>query len=203
MDNKNLITELKQRSQQLLLDDLDIRSSARNEIKHIVDGLLKVHPEGEKFFDALDKYIREIATDKVYGALFKLAGNNALLLSGGFGYKVADDIDSGKLPRKDYILFRGGIRGGAEPQVVRDRMSLNSASVMFMDDTIYGGKTFKKIRAFVIGNRRSTRHWLDVRGVVCVYDGCPVDRSNVHSIFRYYDFYKAVPNFKFADVKKI
>lgn len=173
---------------------------AIHEIKDAVDRIALQHPEGEPFFDALDEYIKTIATDVVYESLFSKADTQVLILTGGFGKVVADRIDAGTLPKYKYILFKGGLRKGNSPEILRDHFSLRNKKItaVFVDDTIYGGITFKLIREY-LHTEYQWKNYIELNRAVVVYDGRPEKRDDVDSIFRYYDYYSATPNFDFSE----
>ena len=163
--------------------------TAQKEILKKVKAILKVHPSGEKFFDALDGQLINEASPAVYRALFKMVPKGSfLVLSGGFGKRVANGIDDGSFPKFSYILYEGGIRSGKNPTVIRTSGNLTGNGV-FLDDSIYGGATYYKIKEHMKGN---------ISFCAVVYDGCPVLREDVKSIFRYYDHFKSsTPNYSF------
>lgn len=178
--------------------------AARQEILKAVKAIQKTHTEGEEFFEALDEFIIKDASPLVYLAMLQMAGEDTILvLSGGFGKEVARRIEDGGLPGYEYVLFEGGLRGDKKPKIIGKRLNImTTASIdckaVFLDDTIYGGKTFKKIQEYVDHNV----DYIKLDKAIVVYDGCPVEREWVGSIFRYYDFFDAVPNYTFKHEDK-
>jgi hypothetical protein len=171
-----------------------ILESARVQITQKVKEISLVTPGGEKFFDALDKEIIESSSDEMILALFSLVPSGyRLVLSGGFGRKISESIDSGRLPRISYELFEGGIRKGGEVKPIRSRVcgERTCSSRIFLDDSIYGGKTFYMIQHFYESQQ------IPLRLCAVIYDGCPVEKPYVKSLYRYYDFHNVKPNFKF------
>jgi len=175
----------------------------KQEIFKAVKAIQEKHPEGEKFFDALDEFIINEASDDLYLELLRLAHEvhgekPVLVFSGGFGKEMARRIQKGELPYHEYILFEGGLRKDNAPKILHKdielftSVSLNCPAV-FLDDTIYGGKTFKKIQSYVDSNV----DYIKLDKAIVVYDGCPVEREWLGSVFRYYDFFEAVPNYTF------
>jgi hypothetical protein len=162
------------------------------EILDKVKEVLKQHPSGEKFFDALDGEIIGNASNEVLEALFKtVPDGHFMVLSGGFGKRVAKGIDNGEFPKMPYILFRGGIRSGAKPCIIRSKRILPSHTEgIFLDDSIYGGATYYAIQKVFTGRMKLNK-------CSVIYDGCPIKKDYVVSLFRYYDHFSATPNYKF------
>lgn len=171
-----------------------ILESARLQIAQKVKEISLTTPGGEKFFDALDKEIIESCSDEMILALFSLvpSGYN-LVLSGGFGRKISEGIDSGRYPRISYDLFEGGIRKGGEVKLIRSRVwgERSCSGRIFLDDSIYGGKTF-----YVIQHFYETQQ-VPLGLCAVIYDGCPIEKPYVKSVYRYYDFHNVKPNYKF------
>ena len=152
----------------------------------------KIHPGGEKFFDALDREIIENASDEVIESLLSHVPNkHFIVISGGFGKKMAEKIDSGEISFIPYILFKGGIRSGGSPEIIR-KTSFFGKRAIFLDDSIYGGATYLTIKQFLAKEMKIT-----VKKCAVIYDGCPVKKDDIVSLFRYYDHYKTTSNFKF------
>ena len=167
--------------------------------KEIYDKVLEITkntPGGVEFFDKLDGEIIDNASDEVMKDLFALVPKgNFLVLSGGFGKKVAQGIDEGKFPKISYFLFKGGIRSGAEPELIRGRDFSGKKEFIPMkgtvlDDSIYGGATYYKLKDVFPPE-------LKVENCVVIYDGCPIVKDDIKSIFRYYDHFEAKPNYQF------
>lgn len=174
---------------------MDFKGSTMSEAQRIildaVNNIVKTNPGGEKFFDELDEFLKT-SPDAVYSELIaSIIPGETLVLSGGFGRVVSDRIDRGELPKLPYILFKGGLRGDNKPEVLRvtDNVTANG---VFVDDTIYGGKTYFKIQAYL-----ESHAIIRARRCLVIYDGSPHARNGISSLFRYYDYFKAVPNFKF------
>jgi len=161
---------------------------AQVEIKRVVDSIMRVTPGGEAFFDALDEYIRTCATKHVFNELLLPCADKLLVMSGKFGRGLAERIDRGEYDFK-YILFNGGIRSGAEPEIARSTELHGLHNAVFVDDTIYGGRTYTVIKGHL------SKMDIEVGGARVVYDGSPVQRNFVTSVFRFYDHYEAAPSY--------
>jgi len=171
------------------------KQHAESEIIRAVNDITAIYPEGEPFFDAMDDFLINMASRSVYNALFEMAATLPLILTGGFGKRIARGIDSGEFPNRPYILFKGGLRKGNNPEVIKFSIDeiKDDTKFVFVDDTIYGGNTYFKIKEFL--------KIADIKVMCCVvvYDGCPHMRQGIFSIFRYYDHFKNVkPNFEFS-----
>ena len=166
---------------------------AKNEILKVVTNITKTVPGGEKFFDILDEFLCSIDAEWIItAALRSVPRSHTLILSGGMGKRIADGIDSGIFPNRSYVLFKGSVRKTGHVEMIRFSGEIQSKSTFF-DDSIYGGVTFFKIK-----------EWIETDGrfpapefVYAIYDGCPDKRDFVKSMFRYYDFFQATPNFQF------
>jgi len=169
-------------------------TTAQRELLRAVEDITAIYPEGESFFDALDEFIINVASPEIYSALFDMTGNKPLILTGGFGKRIAHGIDTGEFPSRPYLLFKGGLRKGNQPEIIKfsiDEFPQDNVFA-FIDDTIYAGGTYNKIQDFL------KEHDVIINQCTVVYDGCPLSRNHVKSIFRYYDFFTNVkPNFEF------
>ena len=164
------------------------------EILEKVKIALAAHPEGEKFFDKLDGEIIGDASNRIIHALFDLVPeNHFLVLSGGFGRRVADGIDSGVFEEIPYHLFNGGIRKGNKPTLLRsfNNWPLDFNQGIFLDDSIYGGATYYSLVEYF-----KDKYQTLARAAI-IYDGCPIKKPYIASLFRYYDHFQATPNHKF------
>lgn len=158
---------------------------AQKEIMDAVNDISAICPEGEPFFDKLDDFLINVASQKIYSALFEMIGDKPLILTGGFGKRIAKGIDSGEFPNIPYILFNGGIRKGNKPQVIKSNIDTleDCAKYVMIDDTIYAGTTYRAIKEFLAENG------FTVNKCIAMYDGCPVKKDDVESLFRYYDYF--------------
>lgn len=171
-------------------------NKSEKEIYNKVLEITKNTPGGVEFFDKLDGEIIDNASDEVMKDLFALVPKgNFLVLSGGFGKKVAEGIDSGKFPQITYFLFKGGIRSGGDAELIRSRdlsgkKEFNPMKGTFLDDSIYGGATYRALKG-------QFPKELEIENCVVIYDGCPIVKDDVKSIFRYYNHFEAKPNYQF------
>ena len=172
---------------------MTINQTAQSEILDKVHEIKKTISGGEAFFDALDREIIETASKSMIDALFGLAPkNHFLVLSGGFGKKIASGIEAGTLPQIPYYLYNGGIRSGKTPEMIGRKhfIGKNYMEGIFLDDSIYGGATYEALKNCFRGIQK-------LRKCAVIYDGCPIKKAEISAVFRYYDHFKATPNYKF------
>lgn len=156
------------------------------EILEKVKEIMQIHEGGEKFFDTLDGELIKKASPTIFNALFDMVPTGyTVVLSGGFGKKVVEGIKSGEFPDFPYILFEGGIRSGDRVKLLDEKNS--TSDMIFLDDSIYGGATYEAIK--------STLGQLNTCAVI--YDGCPIVKDEIKSLFRYYDHFESTPKHQF------
>lgn len=157
-----------------------------NRLNEKVAEILRQHPEGEPFFDALDAMIRgdqnilEAFMNFVYNKLDNrqygviLSGNFGNAIFSAYGLRLYEDFS-------DVILVNGGIRKGETPIIFKDK--LETTNYVFLDDSFYSGTTRNAI-ASVLGslNGRIVKTFV-------IYDGAKVRQRDVLSMFRYFDKY--------------
>ena len=157
-----------------------------NRLNEKVAEILRQHPEGEPFFDALDARIRgdqnilEAFMNFVYNKLDNrqygviLSGNFGNAIFSAYGLRLYEDFS-------DVILVNGGIRKGETPIIFKDK--LETTNYVFLDDSFYSGTTRNAI-ASVLGslNGRIVKTFV-------IYDGAKVRQRDVLSMFRYFDKY--------------
>jgi hypothetical protein len=167
--------------------------TAQSEILEKVNEIKKTIPGGPAFFDALDKEIIETASPAMITELFGMVPrNHFLVLSGGFGKKIASGIEAGTLPQLPYYLYNGGIRSGKTPEMIGRKhfIGKNYHEGVFLDDSIYGGATYEALKKCFSGIQK-------LKKCAVIYDGCPIKKTDISAVFRYYDHFKAIPNYKF------
>lgn len=167
---------------------------ATQEILKMVRSISKKTPGGEAFFDALDEKLSSTKNKWLIGDLIsKVPKGASLVLSGGFGLTVSTMMMKGDLSHIPYVVFAGGVRSGKEPTVICETKGFDDGGkFFFLDDSIYGGATYYKIKDHLKSSRG-----IEVECCWVIYDGCPVVREDVKSLFRYYDFFKKKPNYTF------
>lgn len=162
-----------------------------NRLNEKIAEILRQHPEGEPFFDALDAMVRgdmdilHTFLNFVYSEIGD-TGEYSLILSGQFGNALMG-IYGTKL-FKDFssvILVEGGLRSGKTPTIFRQTF-VNTKFIM-LDDSFYSGTTKDAIeRALKMMDSQAK-----IVKTFVIYDGSKVKKNNIFSMFRYYDHYKS------------
>jgi len=157
-----------------------------NRLNEKIVEILKQHPEGEDFFDALDAMVRgdmDILTSFITFAFNKIfdPSDKTLILTGQFGIAMMNIYgDRLRSTFGDVILINGGIRTGQEPIIYRESL-LYPKCVMF-DDSFYSGTTRNKIEDKLKLIHSGAR----IIDTFVVYDGAVIKDDNVYSMFRYH-----------------
>ena len=165
-------------------------------IQVIVDKTIELQDAGytgAEFFDKMDEWLSSEEASEIWPSLLSLIPDHiGIVLTGGSGRKIVEKYRNTLLKNRHWTLFAGGIRNGAAPKILDSYSGDTFVYDNFMvDDSIYGGKTFLDIKKYM--EERGGK----LSACYVVYDGSPVKRDWIFSIFRYYDFFKVEPNFKF------
>jgi hypothetical protein len=156
-----------------------------NRLNQKIAEILKQHPEGEDFFDALDLMLRGDAD--ILSQFYKFAmdrvhytSERTLILTGQFGIALMS-IYGSTLKEKfgNVILVNGGIRTGAEPVIFNENFS--PKCIMF-DDSFYSGKTRNTIEAKL----KTIHSGAIIERTLVIYDGAVNIHADVYSMFRYH-----------------
>lgn len=151
--------------------------------------ILRQHPEGEPFFDALDAMIRgdQDILEAFMNFVYSKIGSKrfGVILSGNFGNAIFSTYGL-KLYQNfnDVILVNGGIRKGEVPIIFKEK--LETTDYVFLDDSFYSGTTRNSIASVL-----STLNGRIIKTFV-IYDGAKVRQKDVLSMFRYFDKYPEI-----------
>lgn len=147
--------------------------------------ILKQHPEGEDFFDALDAMVR--GDMSILNTFLMFVESNiepktkTLVLTGQFGVALMNlCVERLQKLFSDIILVNGGIRTGAEPIIFREKI-INPHCVM-LDDSFYSGTTRNNIEKAL----KAIHSGASIDTTFVVYDGSKAVRHDVKSMFRYH-----------------
>lgn len=151
--------------------------------------ILKQHPEGEQFFNALDAMVRgdldilDAFMSFVYSRLPD-PKKYSLVLTGQFGNAIMG-IYGLQLFEKfaDVIPVEGGLRNGKKPVIFRQR--LKTSKFIMLDDSFYSGTTRDAIECSLSGLDRNA----NIEKTFVIYDGSKNKSDRVLSMFRYYDHF--------------
>ena len=161
-----------------------------NRLNEKIAEILRQHPEGEPFFDALDAMVRgdmdilHTFLNFVYSEL-EHTREYSLILSGQFGnaimsiygVKLFDDFS-------DVILVEGGLRSGKTPTIFRQNFT--KTKFILLDDSFYSGTTKDAIERSI---KMINNQTIIVKTFV-IKKKKKIKKNNLYSMFRYYDHYK-------------
>ena len=161
-----------------------------NRLNEKIAEILRQHPEGEPFFDALDAMVRgdmdilHTFLNFVYSEL-EHTREYSLILSGQFGnaimsiygVKLFDDFS-------DVILVEGVLRSGKTPTIFRQNFT--KTKFILLDDSFYSGTTKDAIERSL----KMVDSQAKIVKTFVIYDGSKIKKNNLYSMFRYYDHYK-------------
>ena len=160
-----------------------------NRLNEKIAEILRQHPEGEPFFDALDAMIRgdqNILKAFMNFVYSKIEGERfGVILSGNFGNAIFSTYGLDLYQNfKDVILVNGGIRKGETPVIFKEK--LVTTDYIFLDDSFYSGTTRNAISSALGSlNGRIVKTFV-------IYDGAKVRQKDVLSMFRYFDKYPKI-----------
>jgi len=157
-----------------------------NKLNEKIAEILKQHPEGEDFFNALDAMVR--GDLDILTAFLDFVGNRiddydkySLILTGQFGIAMMNVFGARLLDNfADVILVNGGIRKGAEPVIYREK--LKGPRFIMFDDSFYSGTTRDSIEKKL----RTLNSQATIEKTFVIYDGSVKIQKNVFSMFRYH-----------------
>ena len=160
-----------------------------NRLNEKIAEILRQHPEGEPFFDALDAMIRgdqNILKAFMNFVYSKIEGERfGVILSGNFGNAIFSTYGLDLYQNfKDVIIVNGGIRKGETPVIFKEK--LVTTDYIFLDDSFYSGTTRNAISSALGSlNGRIVKTFV-------IYDGAKVRQKDVLSMFRYFDKYPEI-----------
>lgn len=155
-----------------------------NKLNEKIVDILKQHPEGKDFFNALDAMIRgdlDILSTFVHFAIGNITNPKSyvLVLTGRFGIALINNFGTYLNDLfSQVILVNGGIREGNVPTILAE--NLNSNHCIMFDDSFYSGKTRDTI------NSKLNELHARIAETYVVYDGSIIKDRNVFSMFRYH-----------------
>lgn len=157
-----------------------------NRLNEKIAEILRQHPEGEPFFDALDAMIRgdqNILEAFMHFVYSKIEGKRfGVILSGNFGNALFSAYGLDLYQNfSDVILVSGGLRKGEVPVIFKEKLA--ATDYIFLDDSFYSGTTRNSIASALASlNGRIVQTFV-------IYDGAKVRQKDVLSMFRYFDKY--------------
>ena len=146
------------------------------------------HKGGECYFNELDAMIKcnyELLENFIKWAT-EHSGCNCIVMSGKIGEIVKKYI-AYKLPDIRFVVMSGGLRHDEFYKkqynrlnfLLQDRNLLPLHDAIFIDDSLYSGKTYDRVQSLAEFYR--TR----IKGAYVFYDGSKEKRNDVISLYRY------------------
>lgn len=143
-----------------------------------VNELLEKYIGGEIFFDELDKAVKfdKGQLEELLDRASKAFPGVKTIVSGEIGlclHNFGLHVD---------LIVQGGLRKNKEPLDLT-KFVKEGEDYLFLDDSYFSGKT-----SFVV-KEALEKCGCNLVGTYVIYDGCFEKRSDVRSIYRYYDYH--------------
>ena len=158
-----------------------------NRLNEKIAEILRQHPEGEPFFDALDAMVRgdmdilHTFLNFVYSEL-DYTKEYSLILSGQFGNALMNIYGANLFKDfSDVILVEGGLRSGKTPTVFRQNFT--KTKFILLNDSFYSGTTKDAIERSL----KMVDSQAKIVKTFVIYDGSKIKKNNLYSMFRSYD----------------
>lgn len=161
----------------------DLRLRGRDLVSARVDRVLQEETGGTRYFDLLDTLLRtpdifEAVTDVAFEEYGTSVG---FITSGRFGEAYRDWQRADRGRRKPLVVIPGSLRYGYRAPVIEHHLLYGVRDWVFLDDTLYMGRTLMKVTDGLHNAFRS------LGGAVVAYDGSHVPFANVISLYRYFN----------------
>lgn len=151
----------------------------------IVDTVSYEHPEGSPYFDKLDELLRD-PRHGVFDVMWNVARDIhgpdfGVIVSGNFGKAFSSWAARSGIRRP--VLLRGGLRHASPsfyPTYQEYALQGGPYRWVFLDDSLYLGRTHLFVRRFVLDRRR------EFLGSVVAYDGSRWGFPQVTGLYRYF-----------------
>lgn len=157
-----------------------------NKLNEVVHRMLQKHTGGKEFFDNLDKSLQD---ELIVVHLFNLIQKHMekdfvnLIVTGKFGRFFTNWLEfQGLLPFFCLYSVNGGLRNGNPIESLEYfKEDIQGKHFIVVDDSFYSGRTVDTIVDHVksLGG--------NYKGAYVIYDGSKDKRSDVHSLYRYYE----------------
>jgi len=173
---------------------MDLLAKDKNKIIDVVNDLKKKKSEGGvSFFDKIDEFIRNPKNSdlilNLINVIYHEQGKNFnLILSGNFGDWVYNLIKTGKTKINGTVIhITGSLRSSIKNrtfQVIQGKEDdMYNKDFVLLDDSYYSGSTQEEIE------KNLKKYGSKIIKTYVIYDGSFQKKSNVYSIYRYYDYH--------------
>ena len=161
----------------------DLRLAGHDLVAAKVRSVLAVEDGGSRYFDLLDTLLRNPDVFRaVTDVAFEVHGDRiGFITSGRFGEAYQDWQRTDRDRRRPLLVLPGSLRYGYRAPHIEERRLLGVRDWVFLDDTLYMGRSLMKVTDAMHNAFRS------LRGAVVAYDGSHVPFANVTSLYRYFD----------------
>lgn len=160
-----------------------------NRVKHKLNShiefLLKEYTGGEEYFNKLDEFIKAPENSDIILSILLPLKNKHIISSGGFGERINSLLLSNKFSCKSLTVFNGGIctQGKSVESFISTTTlcRLKNKNVIFVDDSLYSGKTLLKIQEHLNSLN------ITVSEILVVYDGSNKNLGlQINSLYKYH-----------------
>jgi hypoxanthine-guanine phosphoribosyltransferase len=166
----------------------------KNKIINFVEVLKNKKPEGGiNFFDKIDEFIRDPKNvEIIYHIIDKIrqdqGSNFNLILSGKFGDWVHNLIKTRKIKISGIVILvsgslRSDIKNSSFQVICGNEDRVYNTNFILLDDSYYSGSTKKEIE------KHLSKYKAKILKTYVIYDGSFTKRSDIFSVYRYYDYY--------------
>ena len=157
----------------------------RPKINEIVKTMLQLHVGGKEFFENLDFAVRD---PDIIQSLYNEIENfiqhrmHIYVVTGKFGMFFKNWIECYGADN-DYVYgVNGGLRNGEPIESLEPfKKDFEGADVIIIDDSFYSGRTVDTIIDHIMSLGAN------YKGTFVIYDGSKEKRSDIHSLYRYYE----------------
>ncbi len=146
----------------------------------LVDNVIKSDVGGRKFFNKIDKLIKE--DPDTIKEICKGLSSEWIVSSGSFGDRLYDIFSRGEIKCRGIIVFNGKIltKNKGVNSYYPESFDLDNKTFVFVDDSIFSGKTLNEIERYLIQEHNSK-----ISKIRVGYDGSKLDRR-IESLYKYW-----------------
>ncbi len=154
---------------------------SKSDYTDLVDNTIKSEVGGRKFFNKIDKYIKE--DPDIIKEICNGLDNDWVVSSGTFGDKVYQLWESGQIRCMGVVVFNGKIltKNKGVNSYYPENFDLDNKEFVFVDDSVFSGKTIGAIEDYL-----KEEHMSLIKLVKVGYDGSKNTNRKIESLYKYY-----------------